>query len=135
MRMTCPGPATFFTASVVWGTVGPIKVFGPQGQYGALLLGFPLGALVVLAYWLATRKWPMNRLLRQIHPVAIWYGGLNWAPYGFSYVWPSAPIAWLSWIYIRSRYLAFWSKVRAHVSASLLHVQSRGCYAVDQSRG
>ncbi|KAF3024152.1 hypothetical protein E8E14_007550 [Neopestalotiopsis sp. 37M] len=118
MRMTCPGTNTFFTASVLWGTIGPIKVFGPQGQYGPLLLGFPLGALVVLIYWGCTKKFPNNRFIRQIHPVAIWYGGLNWAPYGFSYIWPAAPIAWLSWIYVKQRYLAFWSKYNFVLSAA-----------------
>jgi hypothetical protein len=60
-------------------------------------------------------KWfPRNRYLRQLHPVALWYGGINWAPYSFSYAWPGVPIAWLSWIYVRSRYLAFWSKVSSH---------------------
>lgn len=118
MRMTCPGPSTFFTASVLWGTIGPIKVFGPQGQYGPLLLGFPIGALVVIIFWGFTKKFPNSRFLRQIHPVAIWYGGLNWAPYGFSYIWPSAPIAWLSWIYVKKRYLAFWSKYNFVLSAA-----------------
>ncbi|KAI1874910.1 uncharacterized protein JN550_002339 [Neoarthrinium moseri] len=118
MRLTCPGPSTFFTASVLWGTIGPIKVFGPEGQYGMLLLGFPLGAIMVVLYWLATKKWPSSRWLRQVHPVALWYGGLNWAPYGFSYIWPSAPIAWLSWIYIKPRYLAFWSKYNFVLSAA-----------------
>jgi len=32
---------TFFTASVLWGTIGPVKVFGRHGQYAWLLLGFP----------------------------------------------------------------------------------------------
>ena len=52
--MTCPGINTFFTAawvcklveltsSVFWGTFGPPKLFGPGGQYVALLSGFPVG--------------------------------------------------------------------------------------------
>lgn len=40
---TCPGINTFFTASVLWGTIGPKKVFGVGGQYTAMLLGWPLG--------------------------------------------------------------------------------------------
>ncbi|KAH6659271.1 OPT oligopeptide transporter [Truncatella angustata] len=118
MRMTCPGPTTFFTASVLWGTIGPIKVFGPQGQYGPLLLGFPFGILAVLIFWGLVKKFPRSRWLRQVHPVAIWYGGLNWAPYGFSYMWPQVPVAWLSWIYIKPRYLAFWSKYNFVLSAA-----------------
>lgn len=68
MRFFCPGPNTFFTASVLWGTIGPVKVFGHQGQYKELLLGFPLGIISVVIYYFATRWAPRNQYLRQIHP-------------------------------------------------------------------
>jgi len=42
-RYTCPGNNTFFTASVLWGTIGPPKLFGKGGQYTAMLIGFPVG--------------------------------------------------------------------------------------------
>lgn len=123
MRFYCPGPNTFFTASVLWGTIGPLKVFGHNGQYGPLLLGFPLGILVTALIWLAIKYCPARhrrakRFLRQLHPVALFYGGVNFAPYSFSYAWPAVPVAWLSWIYVRSRYLAFWSKYNFVLSAA-----------------
>lgn len=131
MRFFCPGPNTFFTASLLWGTVGPLKVFGANGQYKWLLMGFPLGIIAVLIFWGARQVWPHSRPLRQVHVIPMLYGGLIWAPLsmwlnnprrivlnfctnpflGFSYIWGAVPFAWLSWIYIRSRYLAFWSKV------------------------
>lgn len=122
MRFFCPGPSTFFTASVLWGTIGPIKVFGINGQYAALLLGFPMGIVITLAVWAAIKytpsKWPVAKYLRQIHPVAMFYGGVNFAPYTFSYAWPAVPIAWLSWVYVKSRYVAFWSKYNFVLSAA-----------------
>ncbi|KAK2048969.1 OPT oligopeptide transporter [Colletotrichum somersetense] len=118
MRFLCPGPNTFFTASILWGTIGPIKVFGHQGQYNYLLLGFPIGILLPVAFYFLIKYLPRNRYLRQFHPVALFYGGVNWAPYSFSYAWPAVPIAWLSWIYVRNRYLAFWSKYNFVLSAS-----------------
>jgi len=111
MRFFCPGPTTFFTAAVLWGTIGPIKVFGHQGQYKELLLGFPAGILLTVIVYFLVKKFPKNRYIRQFHPVAFWYGGLNWAPYSFSYAMPSIPIAILSWLWVKSRFLAFWSKV------------------------
>jgi len=119
MRFYCPGPNTFYTAAVLWGTIGPIKVFGHQGQYGWLLMGFPLGIITVLGFYFLHRKFPKNRIIRQLHPVALWYGGLNWVPYSFSYAWPAVPIAWWSWIWMRNRYLAFWSKYNFVLSAAL----------------
>lgn len=122
MRFFCPGPNTFFTASVLWGTIGPIKVFGVNGQYAATLLGFPIGIAVTVAIWLMVKYAPkggrLSRLVRQLHPVAMFYGGVNFAPYSFSYAFPAVPIAWLSWIYVRKRYLAFWSKYNFVLSAA-----------------
>ncbi|PHH66524.1 hypothetical protein CDD81_6999 [Ophiocordyceps australis] len=119
MRFFCPGPNTFYASSVLWGTIGPIKVFGKHGQYKWLLLGFPAGILLVVAVWALRKTWPDSRALRQVHVVALLAGSLHWAPYSFSYAWPAVPIAWLSWIRIRSRYLAFWSRYNFVLSASL----------------
>jgi OPT family oligopeptide transporter len=110
-KMTCPSVNTFFTASVLWGTVGPSKIFGKNGLYTEVLIGFPLGVVVVLAVWAINKRFPNWTWTRQIHPVAIMYGGIVWAPYNMSYVWPSVPIAYFSWIYLKSRYLGLWSKV------------------------
>ncbi|GKT94562.1 OPT oligopeptide transporter [Colletotrichum tofieldiae] len=108
-KMTCPGINTFFTASVLWGTVGPKKIWGAGGQYTATLLGFPLGVFIVFPKW----KW-----VRQIHPVAIMYGCLVWAPYNMSFVWPSVPIAYFSWVYLKGRFLGLWSKYNFVLSAA-----------------
>ncbi|KAM4067652.1 OPT oligopeptide transporter protein [Hirsutella rhossiliensis] len=118
MRFLCPGPNTFMTASVLWGTIGPVKVFGINGQYKWLLMGFPVGIVLVTAVWGLKKMWPNSRALRQIHVVAAIAGSLQWAPYSFSYAWPAVPVAWFSWIYIRGRYLALWSKYNFVLSAS-----------------
>jgi OPT family oligopeptide transporter len=117
-RFYCPDQNTFFTASVLWGTIGPAKVFGHKGQYAALLVGFPLGIVTPLLFYFLVKWKPRIRWIRQFHPVAVWYGGVYWAPYSFSYAWPTVPIAWLSWIYVRGRYLSFWSKYNFVLSAS-----------------
>ncbi|RCI10140.1 hypothetical protein L249_8385 [Ophiocordyceps polyrhachis-furcata BCC 54312] len=117
-KLTCPGVNTFFTASVLWGTVGPDKIFGHRGQYSAALVGFPLGVLIVIVFWGLGKRFPRWNWVRQIHPVAIMYGGIVWAPYNMSYVWPSVPIAWFSWIYLKSRYLGLWSKYNFVLSAA-----------------
>lgn len=109
-QRSCPGNNTFFTAAVLWGTIGPLKVFGAHGQYAATLLGWPLGVITPIILYFLVKKYPHHRFLRQVHPVALWTGPLSFAPYSFSYIWPAVPFAWLSWIYVRSRHLAFWSK-------------------------
>ncbi|KAH6900541.1 OPT oligopeptide transporter protein-domain-containing protein [Thelonectria olida] len=117
-RFFCPGINTFFMAAVLWGTVGPKKMWGIRGQYVETLVGFPLGVIVTVILWWLGRKYPKNRLLRNAHPVVIFNGGLIWAPYNFSYVWPAVPIGWFSWVYMKSRYLGLWSKYNYVLSAA-----------------
>ncbi|KAK7756427.1 hypothetical protein SLS62_001653 [Diatrype stigma] len=88
MRFTCPGNNTFFTAAVLWGTIGPRKVFGVYGQYSTILLGWPLGVITPVILYLLVKKYPRHKFLRQIHPVAFWTGPLGYTPYSFSYMWP-----------------------------------------------
>lgn len=117
-HFTCPGINTFFTAAVLWGTIGPKKVFGAGGQYTALLVGFPIGAVLPIIFWLLQRRFKKQRWLRQMHPVAMLYGALTWAPYNLSYIVPALPIAWFSWVYLKNRYLGFWSKYNFVLSAA-----------------
>ncbi|CAM1506483.1 Fc.00g061240.m01.CDS01 [Cosmosporella sp. VM-42] len=117
-RFYCPGINTFFTAAVLWGTVGPKKMWGVGGQYTATLVGFPLGVVGVVLLWWLSNKFPKNKILRNTHPVVLFSGGLIWAPYNLSYLWPAVPIGWFSWIYLKSRYLGLWSKYNFVLSAA-----------------
>jgi hypothetical protein len=116
--MTCPGINTFFTASVLWGTIGPKKVFGHGGQYTALMAGWPLGVAIPLLVWCLQRKFPRQKWMRQIHPVLLLSGALNWAPYNLSWTFPTVWIGWLSWIWCKNRFVGFWSKYNFVLSAA-----------------
>jgi OPT family small oligopeptide transporter len=111
-RFTCPGPNTFFTAAVFWGTVGPRKIWGAGGQYVVTLIGFPFGIALVVFFYLLSKRWPKNAIIRNAHPVVIMNGALTWSPYNLIYIWPAVPVAAFSWLYLKKRYLGLWSKVR-----------------------
>lgn len=83
-RFTCPITHSFFTASVMWGTIGPRKTFGAGAPYQWLLMGFPIGAGVVLIFWGLKKMFPKVRFLRQVHIVAVFYGGVYWGIYSTS---------------------------------------------------
>ncbi|KAG5969775.1 hypothetical protein E4U55_002009 [Claviceps digitariae] len=119
MRFSCPSAKAFFTASVFWGSIGPGRMFGVDGQYKWLLLGFPVGIVLVLGLFGLGRVMPGNGLSRRVHVAAVLSGGAQWASYSFSYSWPAVPIAWFSWIYMRGRYPAWWSKYNFVLSAAL----------------
>lgn len=117
-RFTCPGVNTFFTAAVMWGTVGPTRMWGTGGTYTGMLLGFPLGAAVVVVFWVLGRKFPGSAALRNVHPVLLFTGGLVFAPWNLSYVWPAVPVAAFSWLYVKARHLALWSKYNYVLAAA-----------------
>lgn len=73
--MTCPGINTFFTAAVFWGTLGPHKLFGKNGQYTELLIGFPVGFVIPIIFYFAMKKFPRQTWLRQVHAIPLIYGG------------------------------------------------------------
>ncbi len=136
-RMTCPGVNTFFTAAVMWGTIGPKRVLGPGGQYTALLVGFPIGIIVPVIFWWVQRAIrrrdarlgdradasrgagaSLLRFARQAQPVLFFNGPLILSPYNISYLWPAVPIAFVSWIWVKNRFLGFWSRYNFVLSAS-----------------
>lgn len=114
----CPDETIFFTAAVLWGTVGPQRLWGVGGQYTVTLLGFPLGVVIVLTFWALGKKFPNNRILRQVHPVVLLFGGVYWVPYNISFMWAAVPPAALSWLYVRKRFLGWWSKYNFVLSAA-----------------
>ncbi|EKD00847.1 hypothetical protein A1Q2_04857 [Trichosporon asahii var. asahii CBS 8904] len=61
-------PQIFYSASIIWGAVGPARFFA--GKYRVLYLGFPLGALVPVVLWWAHRRWPGYKL----HKVSLIWG-------------------------------------------------------------
>ncbi|KAK8430914.1 OPT oligopeptide transporter protein-domain-containing protein [Phyllosticta citricarpa] len=110
---TCPNINTFFTATIIWGTIGPRKLFGKDGQYRTLLFAFPIGFVLPFGKYSA-RKW-----LRYVNVVVLLHSASRWALYNLSYYWPHVPIAWLSMVYLKTRFMGFWSKYNYVTSAAL----------------
>ncbi|KAK9097029.1 hypothetical protein Sjap_022526 [Stephania japonica] len=55
---TCPGDRVFFDASVIWGLVGPKRIFGSLGNYPALNWFFVGGALGPILVWILHKLFP-----------------------------------------------------------------------------
>ncbi|RKP10398.1 OPT oligopeptide transporter protein-domain-containing protein [Thamnocephalis sphaerospora] len=67
----CRAPRVFFSSSVVWGLIGPKRMFGPEGYYNALLWWFLVGGLLPIPFWLLSRRYP-NSWVKYINvPVAL----------------------------------------------------------------
>jgi OPT family oligopeptide transporter len=74
-NFTCPGINTFFTASVLWGTLGPTRMFGAGAMYNGLLYCFLIGAVLPIPFYLLRRRFPT---LEYFHIPVMLTGGLIW---------------------------------------------------------
>lgn len=64
---TCPMDRVFFDASVIWGLVGPRRMFGDLGEYAAINWFFLVGAIAPFFVWLATKAFPAHKWISKIH--------------------------------------------------------------------
>ncbi|CDP19589.1 unnamed protein product [Coffea canephora] len=116
---TCPGDSVFYSASVLWGLVGPLRVFGPQGKYSALNWCFLGGALAPILVWLLHKIFPSQKWIKLINfPVIL--GSTGNMP-------PATSLNFNSWIFIGTIFNFFvyrfrkswWQKYNYVLSAGL----------------
>ncbi|KAG5019233.1 Oligopeptide transporter 6 [Glycine soja] len=106
---TCPMDNVFFDASVIWGLLGPRRIFGDLGEYAKVNLFFLGGAIAPFLVWLAHKAFPEQRWITLIHmPVLL--GATSMMP-------PATAVNFTSWIlvgflsgYIAYRYRQEWWK-------------------------
>ncbi|KAF9212814.1 hypothetical protein CPC16_000866 [Podila verticillata] len=66
---TCRSTHTFYSASVIWGAIGPARVFGNEDNalYSPVQWGFVVGAILPIPFWFASRKFPEVAWLKYVH--------------------------------------------------------------------
>ncbi|TVU17005.1 hypothetical protein EJB05_33011, partial [Eragrostis curvula] len=73
---TCPSDHVFYDASVIWGLIGPRRIFGDLGTYSAVNWFFLGGAVAPVLVWLAHKAFPRRRWILLVNmPVLI--GAIN----------------------------------------------------------
>jgi OPT family oligopeptide transporter len=105
--LSCPLEVAFVTASVLSGTLGSKKMFGPGAIYNGLLWCFPLGAVLPIPFYFLRKKF---KIFAYFHAPLFLVGGLIWAPHNMANVWPAVPVAYIFNYYIKRRHLGWWSK-------------------------
>ncbi|GLJ16463.1 hypothetical protein SUGI_0280290 [Cryptomeria japonica] len=69
---TCPIDNVFYTASIIWGVIGPRRMFGNLGVYEKCNWFFLIGALAPVPVWYLSRKFPNVKWIQLINmPVLI----------------------------------------------------------------
>lgn len=64
---TCPGDGVFYSASIIWGLIGPAQMFGKLGLYTKMNWFFLIGLLAPVPVWLLSKAFPQHKWIRLIH--------------------------------------------------------------------
>jgi len=89
---TCPMDNVFFDASVIWGLLGPRRIFGDLGEYSKVNFFFLGGAIAPFLVWLAHKAFPGQKWITLIHmPVLL--GATSIMP-------PATAVNFTSWILV-----------------------------------
>ncbi|PRQ60499.1 putative oligopeptide transporter, OPT superfamily [Rosa chinensis] len=89
---TCPTDRVFFDASVIWGLVGPRRIFGNLREYSNITWFFLGGAIAPVLVWLAHRIFPKQKWILAVNmPVLL--GATAMMP-------PATALNFQSWIFV-----------------------------------
>lgn len=116
-KFTCPSSTTFYSSSVIWGVIGPKKVF--NGIYPELRWCFLIGFVLVFPVVFLQKYFKRNKTIQRFQPTLIIGGMLNWSPYNLSYYTPGVIAAFCFMHVIKQRYFAWWSKYNYVLSGGL----------------
>ncbi|XP_022929199.1 oligopeptide transporter 3-like [Cucurbita moschata] len=116
---TCPKYRVTFDASVIWGLIGPRRLFGPGGLYRNLVWLFLIGAVLPVPIWALSKAFPEKKWIALINIPVI--------SYGFAGMPPATPTNIASWLitgtifnYFVFRYhKRWWQKYNYILSAAL----------------
>lgn len=103
----CNGTITFYSSSVIWGVIGPKRVFG--GLYPVLKYCFLIGFLLFFPA-AAFHHWGPKKWTRYFQPLLVLGGMLSFAPSNLLSSFPSLYSTYAFMVVIRKRYSAWWSK-------------------------
>lgn len=103
---------------MIWGLIGPARMFSPGQIYSGLFFFFLVGAATPVVIYFAAKKWPRSPLKHLMAPLI--FGGSGMIP-------PATPLNYLSWGFvgwvfqyvIRERHFAWWSRLNFLTSSGL----------------
>lgn len=117
-HFTCPNGRVFFNASIIWGLLGPGRIFSSGQVYHGALYFFLIGAFMPIIFYLLARWKPKSFFRYMMAPVIL--GSTGSIP-------PATPLNYLSWGFvgwifnriIKNRNLGWWKQYNYVTSAGL----------------
>ncbi|KAK8693063.1 hypothetical protein V6N13_070661 [Hibiscus sabdariffa] len=89
---TCPGDHVFYDASVIWGLIGPRRIFGDLGYYSTINWFFLIGAIAPALVWLASKAFPNKPWIKLINFPVLFGATVNMPP--------ATAVNYTSWVLI-----------------------------------
>lgn len=116
---TCPLDDVFYNASIIWGVVGPLRMFGRLGLYSKMNYFFLIGILASVPVWLLCRLFSERKWIRLIN-MPIILGGAGGMP-------PAMAMNYLCWggvgiffnFFVYRRFRGWWARHNYVLSAGL----------------
>ncbi|KAI8801477.1 OPT oligopeptide transporter protein-domain-containing protein [Cladochytrium replicatum] len=108
----------FFTASVIWGAIGPMRIFARGSPYEVTNWFFLIGAILPIPFWLLHKKYPKAGFAYVNWPII-----LNSAPFagqnGANTILSPLIVSIVSQWWVRSRHPKWYEKYNFILSAAL----------------
>ncbi|KAH8887251.1 OPT superfamily oligopeptide transporter [Thozetella sp. PMI_491] len=119
VHWVCGSTQTGFSSSLLWGMIGPERLFTHiDAMYWKIMLAMIAGLVWPIPWYFAKKRWPMS-ILRYAHPIVMMMGGIMWAPLNLSMMWQSLPFSWFFGVYIKDRWPGWWAKYALVLSTAL----------------
>lgn len=125
----CPSGRSAFNSSVIFGVLGPRRIFGQAGLYKNFLWMFLAGALAPVLFYALSRMFPKRKWLTKIYAPLI-FGGVGFIP-------PATPLTYMSWTavglafnYIIKRKYSGWWKQYNYVTSGAMDLGLAICLIV-----
>ncbi|KAF9096026.1 hypothetical protein BGX23_012186 [Mortierella sp. AD031] len=118
---TCRNTNTFYSASVIWGAIGPARVFGNKDGaiYSPVQWGFLVGALLPFIFWLAAKRFPTVGWLKSVHWPVLLAATSNMPP-ALPYMYSNGLFIGFIFAFLLRRYrYNWWSRYNYLTSAAL----------------
>ncbi|KAI2617053.1 small oligopeptide transporter [Hypoxylon sp. NC1633] len=118
---TCPNGRVFYTASIIWGAIGPARMFSRDAVYSSLQWFWLAGAIAPVITWFLARRAPksMFGFARSINMPVV-FGGPGMIP-------PASAYTYLCWgtvglvfnYFIKRKWQGWWLQYNYITSAAL----------------
>ncbi|WVR05633.1 OPT family small oligopeptide transporter [Kwoniella sp. DSM 27419] len=116
--LTCASTKVFFTSTIIWGLIGPERLFSKGSLYYPQVFALLVGAILPIPFWLWVRRHPRS-IFRNLNLPVVFSGALA--------IPPATGVNYASWLvtgfifqfWIRRKQFAWWSKYNYNLSSAL----------------